>query len=81
LRHQRPIHQNKVGTIINMIRINFFILTNHSPAVEKQNNGLNGRPFKLSENIFIAGLIKINLFTSYGHAYLIIEVRFKIGNS
>jgi hypothetical protein len=64
--------------IINIIRINFFISTNHLPAVEKLDNGLDGRLFKLSGNIFIAALIKINLFTPYNYAYLIIEVRFKI---
>jgi hypothetical protein len=68
-----------VGTIIDMMRINLFILANHSLAVEELNNGLDGRSLKLNGNIFIAELIKINLFTPHGHTYLIIEVRFKIG--
>jgi hypothetical protein len=51
-----------VGMTINMIRINFFISANHSPAVEKLNNGLNGRLLKLNEDIFTAELIKINFF-------------------
>jgi hypothetical protein len=67
--------------IINMMRVNPFISVNYSSAVEKQNNGLNGYLFKLNENIFTAKLIKINFFTSYNYIYLIIEVRFKIGNS
>jgi hypothetical protein len=66
--------------IINMIKINPFISANHSPAVKKLDNGLNGCLFKLSENIFIAGLIKINFSTLYDYAYLIIEVRLKIGD-
>jgi hypothetical protein len=66
--------------IIDIIRINPLISINHFFAVEKQNNGLNGRPFKLSESILIIGLIKINLSTPYNYAYLIIEIRFKIGN-
>jgi uncharacterized protein YkvS len=67
--------------IINIIKINFFILANYPPAVEKLNNGLDGRLFKLNENIFIVKLIKINFFTFYGYTYLIIEVRFKIRDS
>jgi hypothetical protein len=63
-----------------MIKINPFILINYPPAVEKLNNGLNGRSFKLNENIFIAELIKINFFTPYNYVYLIIKIRFKIGN-
>jgi hypothetical protein len=67
--------------IIDIIRINSFILTNHSPAVEKLNNGLDERLFKLNKNIPTAELIKINLFIYYSHVYLIIEVKLKIGNS
>jgi hypothetical protein len=63
---------------INIIKINPLISANHSPAFKKLNNGLNGRLFKLNENIFTAKLIKTNFFTSYGHPYLMIEVRFKI---
>jgi hypothetical protein len=70
-----------MGIIINMIKINLLISANHPPAVKKMNNGLNGRPFKLSGNILIVKLIKINLFTSHSRAYLMIEVRFEIGNS
>jgi hypothetical protein len=66
---------------INIIKINLFISVNHSPAVEKLNNGLNGRSFKLSENIFIAELIIINFLTFHDHIYLIIEIRFKIRDS
>jgi hypothetical protein len=66
--------------IINVIRINLFILINYPPAVEKLDNELNERSFKLNENIFIVKLIKINLFISYSHIYLIIEIKFKIGN-
>jgi hypothetical protein len=79
LRHQRPIFQRKMGTIINIIRINFLISANHFLAVEKLGNGLNGYSSKLNENIFIVRLIKINFFTPYNYAYLIIEVRLKIG--
>jgi hypothetical protein len=61
-----------------MIKVNPFILINYSPAVEKLNNGLNGRSFKLNENIFTAKLIKINFSTPYNYIYLIIEVRLKI---
>jgi hypothetical protein len=68
-----------MGTIIDMMRVNFLILINHSLAVEKLDNGLNGRLFKLSEDIFIIGLIKINFFTPYNYTYLMIKVRFKIG--
>jgi hypothetical protein len=68
-----------MGTIINVIRINFLISVNYPLAVEELDNGLNGRPSKLSENIFIAGLIKINLSMSYGYIYLIIEIRLRIG--
>jgi hypothetical protein len=64
-----------------MIKVNSLILTNHPPAVEKLNNGLDERLFKLNENISTVKLIKINFFTSHGHAYLIIEIRFKIGDS
>jgi hypothetical protein len=39
---------------------------------------LNGRSFKLNEDISIAELIKINFSTLYNYIYLIIEVRFKI---
>jgi hypothetical protein len=67
-----------VETIINIIRINFFILINHSLAVEELGNGLNGRLSKLSGNISTAELIKINFFTPHGYAYLMIEVRLKI---
>jgi hypothetical protein len=65
-------------TIINIIKINFLILANHLPAVKKLDNGLNGRLFKLNESIFIAKLIKINFSTPHNHAYLIIEIKFKI---
>jgi hypothetical protein len=68
-----------VGTIIGMMKINSFILINHFPAVKELDNGLNERSFKLNEDIFIAGLIKINFSTSHGYVYLMIEVRFKIG--
>jgi hypothetical protein len=64
-----------------MIRINSFILINYSPAVKRLNNGLNERLSKLSENIFTAKLIKINFSTPYDHAYLIIEIKFKIRDS
>jgi hypothetical protein len=67
--------------IINVMRINFFILINYSPAVEKLDNGLNERLFKLSENISTVELIKINFFASYNYIYLKIEVRFKIRDS
>jgi hypothetical protein len=67
-----------MGTTINMIKINFLILINHSFAVEELDNGLDRYSFKLSENIFTAGLIKINFSTPYNYIYLIIEVRFKI---
>jgi hypothetical protein len=67
-----------MGTIINIIRINFFISINYSLAVEKLDNGLDGRLFKLSENISIVKLIKTNFSTPHGYIYLIIEVRFKI---
>jgi hypothetical protein len=69
-----------MGIIINILKVNLLILTNHPPAVKELDNGLDGRLFKLNENIFIAKLIKINLFTFYGHTYLIIKVKFKIGN-
>jgi hypothetical protein len=68
-----------MGTIISVMRINSFISINYLFAVKELDNGLNGCSFKLSGNIFIVGLIKINLFTPYGYAYLIIEIRFKIG--
>jgi hypothetical protein len=61
-----------------MMKMNLFILVNYFPAVEKLNNGLDGYSSKLSENIFTAELIKINLFTSYSHTNLIIEIKFKI---
>jgi hypothetical protein len=67
-----------VGIIINMMKVNLLILINYFPVVEKLDNGLNGRPFKLNGDIFIAKLIKINFSTSYSHIYLMIEVRFKI---
>jgi hypothetical protein len=67
--------------IIDVIKINPFISTTYFPAVEKLNNRLNGYPFTLNENIFTAKLIKINLSTSYNHAYLMIEVRLKIEDS
>jgi hypothetical protein len=67
-----------MGTIINMIKINFLILANYSFAVEKLDNGLDGRLFKLSGNILIAELIKINFFTPHNYIYLMIEVRLKI---
>jgi hypothetical protein len=63
------------------MRINLFILINYSPAVKRLNNGLNERLFKLNENIPTVKLIKINLFTSYSYIYLIIKIKFKIGNS
>jgi hypothetical protein len=44
------------------MKINLFILTKYFPAVEKLDNGLNGRLFKLNEDIFTAKLIKINFF-------------------
>jgi hypothetical protein len=68
-----------MGTIINIMKINSFISANHFFAVEKLDNGLNGCSFKLNENIFTVGLIKINFFTPYGYIYLMIEVRLKIG--
>jgi hypothetical protein len=68
-----------MGTIIDIMKINFLILVNHFFAVEELGNGLNGYSFKLSGNIFIVGLIKINFFTPYGYIYLMIEIRFKIG--
>jgi hypothetical protein len=68
-----------VGTTIDIMRINFLILINHPLAVEELDNGLDGRPFKLNESIFIAELIKINFSTPYSYIYLMIEVRFKIG--
>jgi hypothetical protein len=77
--HQRPILQRKIGTIIDIIKINSFILINYLSPVKKLGNGLNGRLFKLSEDIFIVGLIKINFFTPYNYIYLIIKIRFKIG--
>jgi hypothetical protein len=61
-----------------MMRINFFILINYSPVVEKLDNELNERLFKLSEGISIAKLIKINFSTPHNYIYLIIEVRLKI---
>jgi hypothetical protein len=62
-----------------MIKINSLILINHFLVVEELDNGLNGYSFKLNGNIFIAELIKINFFTPHSYAYLMIEVRFKIG--
>jgi hypothetical protein len=67
--------------IIGIMKINFFISTNYPPAVRELNNGVDGRPFKLNKDIFIVRLIQINFSTPYGHAYLMIEVRFKIGDS
>jgi hypothetical protein len=64
------------------MKINFFISTNYSPAVKKKlNNGLDGRLFKLNENILTIKLIKNNFFSSYNYIYLMIEIRLKIGNS
>jgi hypothetical protein len=60
--------------IINIIRVNFFISANYLPAVEKLNNGLNGRPFKLNENISTAKLIKINFSTFHNYIYLVIKL-------
>jgi hypothetical protein len=68
-----------MGTIINVIKVNFLILVNYFPAVEELDNGLNGRLFKLNEGILTVELIKINFFTPYSYIYLIIEVRLKIG--
>jgi hypothetical protein len=62
-----------------MMRVNFLILINYSLAVEKLDNGLDGRSFKLNGNISIVKLIKINFSISYNYIYLMIEVRFKIG--
>jgi hypothetical protein len=62
-----------------MMKINFLILINHSLAFEKLDNGLDGRPFKLNENILTAKLIKINFSTPHNHIYLIIKIKFKIG--
>jgi hypothetical protein len=70
-----------MGMTINIMKINLFILINYSPAVEKLDNGLDGRLFKLNEDIFTVKLIKINFSTFYGHAYLIIEIRFRIRDS
>jgi hypothetical protein len=67
--------------IINIIKINPFISVNYSPAVEKLNNGLDGRSFKLNEDIFTVELIKINFSTLYNYTYLMIEIKFKIRNS
>jgi hypothetical protein len=67
-----------VGTIINIIRINLFILINYLLAVEELDNGLNEYPSKLNENISTAELIKTNLSTPHDYAYLIIEIRLKI---
>jgi hypothetical protein len=64
-----------------MIRINSFILANYLLAVEKLNNGLNEYLSKLNEDILTAELIKINFSISYNYVYLIIEVKFKIGDS
>jgi hypothetical protein len=64
-----------------MIKINPFISINYPPAVDELNNGLDGNPPKLSESIFTVELIKINFSTPYGYIYLMIEMRFKIGNS
>jgi hypothetical protein len=68
-----------VGTIINIIKINSFILINYPPAVKELDNELNEYLFKLSGNISTAELIKINFSTPHGYIYLIIEVRLKIG--
>jgi hypothetical protein len=67
-----------MGITINIIKINSFIPANHPLAVKKLNNGLNGRPFKLNENISIAELIKTNFSTPHNYIYLIIEIKFKI---
>jgi hypothetical protein len=61
-----------------MMKIIFFILINYFLAVEKLDNGLDGRLSKLNGNMFTVGLTKINFFTPYGHIYLMIEVRLKI---
>jgi hypothetical protein len=63
-----------------MTKIHSFISINYPPAVEKLDNELNGYLFKLNEDISIAKLIKINLFISYSYIYLMIKVRFKIGD-
>jgi hypothetical protein len=68
-----------VGTIINIMKIIFLILINYFLAVKKLDNGLNERSFKLSGNISIAKLIKINLSTPHNYIFLMIEVRLKIG--
>jgi hypothetical protein len=67
-----------MGTIINIIKINFFILINYFPAVEKLNNGLNEYSSKLNGDMFTTELIKINFFTPHDHIYLMIEIKFKI---
>jgi hypothetical protein len=61
-----------------MIKVNFLILINYSPAVKELDNLLNEYLFKLNGNIFTAELIKTNFFTPHNYIYLIIEIRFKI---
>jgi hypothetical protein len=61
------------------MRINPLISVNHSLGVKKLNNGLNERPSKLSGNMPIAELIKINFSTPHNHTYLMIEIKLKIG--
>jgi hypothetical protein len=56
-----------MGTIINIIKINFLILTNYLPAVEELDNGLNEYLFKLNGDIFTAKLIMIIFFTPYSY--------------
>jgi hypothetical protein len=68
-----------MGTIINIIKIDFFISINYSFAVEELDNGLNEYPFQLNGNIPTAELIKTNFSTPHNYIYLIIKVRFKIG--
>jgi hypothetical protein len=66
---------------ISVIKINPFISINYPPAVKKLDNGLNEYLFKLNEDISTTKLIKINFSTLYGYIYLMIEIRFKIGDS
>jgi hypothetical protein len=79
LRHQRPISQKKVETIIKIIKINFLISINYLSAVEELDNGLNEYSIKLNESILTAELIKITFSTPHNYIYLMIEVRLKIG--
>jgi hypothetical protein len=67
-----------MGIIIDIIKINFFILANHFSAVKELNNELNRRLYNLNENVFTAEIIKINLSTFYDYIYLMIEVKLKI---